>query len=81
LAKTKRPPADIDPLKPLPMPQFGTPANGQQCGKCGLWFPFANFWRGKPRRGGPHITNGYKRTKTASKGALVNVCRACRDLK
>jgi hypothetical protein len=31
--------------KPLPMPAFGSPADGRQCSKCGRWFHRAHFWR------------------------------------
>ena len=33
------------PPTPLPMPTFGTPADGRKCPSCGLWFHRSHFWR------------------------------------
>ena len=30
---------------PLAVPPFGKPFGGQQCVKCGQWYPIANFYR------------------------------------
>lgn len=37
--------------EPLPMPAFGTPANGRQCQKCRRWFHRRVFWRQTSRSG------------------------------
>ena len=34
---------------PLPMPTFGTPADGRKCTKCGQWFHRSHFWRSSTR--------------------------------
>jgi hypothetical protein len=40
MSKTRRSP------NPLPMPAFGTPADGIKCqGPCGLWYHRSHFWR------------------------------------
>lgn len=32
---------------PLPMPVFGSPANGQRCVTCLVWFHRDHYWRSK----------------------------------